>query len=834
MESLARTAKRIPVPKRVRLRKKPKKLGEWRDIVSKSIEKCVSNISELEKGEYMWKVRRKKFRGVKWYKRKFRIDYKKLYIHYLPASNPISQKLYVVAPNKMFRMDMADIIEVRKGFSTDTFNEVQNKMKDTNNHSKFLKPDHSLSIIFDHRARRTKQIGSYTLDLVCSSQETRDKWFLALEQVLESMKEVEYQKEYELYLRRVFNTADKSKNGYLFLDEFAMLLRQINIFMDEAQIEKVFAEANVHKSEVESEQVLDEGEFIKFFHRLLERPDLDELFEIASCKYKGLAVTPYELSVFLQDTQGYKGMGEKECKDIITDYEIKDKDVLKKVKNLYMSWKGFLRFVMGSSLFHISVISKQITEDMHQPLSHYYINTSHNTYLVGNQVTSDSSIDGYIRALNAGCRCVELDCWDGPNGQPVIYHGWTLTSKLLLSDVLTDAIKPYAFKASPYPVILSIENHCNKEQQDVMATLFKDILGDMLYTTFVDKSKSELPSPEQLKNKILVKAKRIELKKSGSIDEPPETDALNHHETISKGKSFDMSTPSRPPRKKSGLRKSATIDQDNPADTSSTMSTLLSEVVNYCEAIKFKDFDQERKYWQMSSFDESKAEQFCTNETTAEKFAVYNSRNMSRIYPKGTRLDSSNLDPILPWSVGCQMVALNFQQGDKYNLYNRAKFQQNGGCGYVLKPKHLRENVTNPLVSSNKAVKLSVKLISGQHLPNVSDRQAGEIIEPYVRIRIVGHPEDTGDWESSSVPRNGFNPIWNEQTTFDIKVPELALVEFKVKSKAKLVGNTDDHLGSFCIPLSLLKQGYRNITLEDYEGKRLTPANLFIFTQIQP
>ena len=39
--------------------------------------------------------------------------------------------------------------------------------------------------------------------------------------------------------------------------------------------------------EVESEQVLDEGEFIKFFHRLLERPDLDELFEIASCKYKG-------------------------------------------------------------------------------------------------------------------------------------------------------------------------------------------------------------------------------------------------------------------------------------------------------------------------------------------------------------------------------------------------------------------------------------------------------------------------------------------------------------------------------------------------------------------
>jgi hypothetical protein len=70
-----------------------------------------------------------------------------------------------------------------------------------------------------------------------------------------------------------------------------------------------------------------------------------------------------------------------------------------------------------------------------------------------------------------------VDCWDGPKGEPVVYHGFTLTTKILFSDILSDAIRPYAFAKSDYPVILSLENHCSEKQQARMALHLRAILG---------------------------------------------------------------------------------------------------------------------------------------------------------------------------------------------------------------------------------------------------------------------------------------------------------------------------------------------------------------------
>lgn len=91
---------------------------------------------------------------------------------------------------------------------------------------------------------------------------------------------------------------------------------------------------------------------------------------------------------------------------------------------------------------------------------------------------------------------------------PFIYHGHTLTTKIKFMDVLR-TIKEHAFVTSDYPLILSIEDNCSLPQQRRMATAFQDVFGDMLIVQPMEKNEAKLPSPHELRRKVILKHKKL-------------------------------------------------------------------------------------------------------------------------------------------------------------------------------------------------------------------------------------------------------------------------------------------------------------------------------------
>ncbi|KAM4733379.1 1-phosphatidylinositol 4,5-bisphosphate phosphodiesterase zeta-1-like [Anableps anableps] len=547
-----------------------------------------------------------------------------------------------------------------------------------------------------------------------------------------------------------------------------------------------------------------------------------EILGLFQSQAEGLTFLPASaLLKFLHNDQMELTANKDTAESLIDRYEIEEAAI----ESRSMTFEGFLRYMESKDCCLFDQTHKLVYQDMDQPLTSYFISSSHNTYLTGDQIVGKSHLDAYVSALRKGCRCLEIDCWDGPDMEPVVYHGYTLTTKILFKDVIT-TVAQHAFEVSAYPVILSLENHCCQEQQEVMAQYLISILGDKLLKSPLDHpTTGDFPSPNDLMYKILIKNKKLKswikaenkTEAEESADEGEDADDEEEEDDddeedqghLTKAKFWS-------PRKPSLKKKKKKVK----------VAQALSDLVIYTRSVKFISFSHSRdnqNCYENTSMAEKKARKLI--KTSGSSFVQHNQRFLSRIYPAGSRTSSSNYNPQEFWNVGAQLVALNFQSPGLSMDLNDGRFQDNGGCGYVLKPAVLMSSQRSfdPNSSRPQSTHLLLKVISGSNLPLP---RSGKALDPFVRVEIHGIPHDSRTKNTHTVKNNSLSPHWDADMNFNISVPELCLIRFSVRDQTTLFRS--EFVAQYTLPFTSLKKGYRWVPLQSRDGCSLDPASLFV------
>jgi phosphatidylinositol phospholipase C delta len=225
----------------------------------------------------------------------------------------------------------------------------------------------------------------------------------------------------------------------------------------------------------------------------------------------------------------------------------------------------------------------------------------------------------------------------------------------------------------------------------------------------------------------------------------------------------------------------------------------------------------------MHSYSENKVRSLA-RKTDRHQWTIYNQSHLSRTYPAGSRIDSSNYMPILPWSLGCQLVSLNFQTTDTPLLLNDGRFRENGGCGYVLKSDSVLKLQT-PSRDPLKPMKVAIRVLSGSCLPKLKDKGGdNKCIDPYVRVSVFdvknGVKEDLSTFQTGHIYNNGFFPIWNEEKfKFTVESWPSAMLQLTIFDKES-PPNADQFVATAAIPISCLRQGLRCVRLNDITNTR--------------
>ncbi|XP_021277995.1 phosphoinositide phospholipase C 4-like [Herrania umbratica] len=551
----------------------------------------------------------------------------------------------------------------------------------------------------------------------------------------------------------------------------------------------------------------------------------------------GLHMTAEQLHRFLIDVQGQGGATVEEA-EVIVQQVLQKRHHMAKFRKHTLTLDDFHHYLFSADLNR--PIGDQVHHDMRAPLSHYFIYTGHNSYLTGNQLSSDCSDVPIIKALKRGVRVLELDIWPNSTKDDVhVLHGRTLTTPVELIKCLK-SIKEHAFSVSPYPVVITLEDHLTSDLQAKVAQMLTQTFGKMLFCPESECLK-EFPTPEDLKYRIIISTKPPK----EYLEAQRNKGKMNNSQ---KGKDSDDDVWGKEPAEHTADLEDEKTDSDasennqDDEDTDSFEPDLHpSEAHLYKRLIAIHAGKPKGGLKAALKVELDKVRRLSLSEQALEKATMshgtdvvrFTQKNFLRIYPKGTRFNSSNYKPLIGWMHGAQMVAFNMQGYGRSLWLMHGMFRSNGGCGYVKKPEFLTNvdpdgQVFDPKAKLpvKKTLKVKVYMGDGWHLD--FKQTHFDLYSPpdfYTRVGIAGVPADE-IMKKTKMKEDDWTPVWDEEFTFPLTVPELALLRIEVHEYD--MSEKDDFAGQTCLPVSELKPGIRAVPLFDRKGQKLNSVRLLM------
>ncbi|KAI6861194.1 PLC-like phosphodiesterase [Hortaea werneckii] len=689
-------------------------------------------------------------------------------------------------PDKSFFVD--DVLEVRKGVeSRNARDDIQIPKEDE---SRLLTIVYALPERERGQTRKTMHILVSELHMKQWTDVLNDVFRkrVASMDALSSSRD-KSEKSMEMLWQKVMGRKADQADQLLTLDDARQVCRDLEINCDHRTVE-----AHFRKCDRENSGLLTVAQYRAFVNSFKERKDIQHLYR--NIKH-GLLDADLDLKEFLdflkhdqyvdvdKERAYWEGVFDRLARPASNRAQLPDAEPVPGQKMLTL--QGFQHFLTSGYNSPLSAAGSDSTLD--RPLNEYFISSSHNTYLIGRQIKGTSSVDGYIEALLEGCRCIEIDCWDGDDGRPMVTHGRTLSTKVAFEDCVSVVAK-HAFASSPYPLIVSLEVHCSAEQQNTMVDLMVQYFASMLITEPITPNAAMLPSPEELKYKIIVKVKAAEtptaeqppvvvdssngrrrarsltsnmirspsvekqaIMPSPMVSSPGTTSPTEFGTTSCTSRGSTTSGPTMTPNS------SADDSDEGPAPDrpkkrkTSKIIPKLAHLGVYTQGITFRGWEDPsaKTYNHIFSFSEDTFARHTARKNNEGKAALekHNQLHLMRVYPSARRYASDNFNPLNVWRRGVQMAALNWQTYDVHHQVNRAMFAAGSDrLGYVLKPEELRHAKHLPITDTiaeapgrrekrgRKLIRFTVDILSAQRLPRPRNQNVDAGMNPYIEFEM--------------------------------------------------------------------------------------------------